>query len=166
MDKIIQLSHVRSTLDYSAIATTTKITNIPHGKPRKQDFIRVHPDSNNSARVFVLKSEIDGATYLVSPGVHAQFEGLSKEVEIFLAVDRSNAPYIIEVGIEGVHPNTWIRSLRTGVEMARQGWVRICSNKNLKCNTKIPIPKKTSARQRRHAHRSICQLVRKKASSR
>jgi hypothetical protein len=41
-----------------------------------------------------------------------------------------------------------------------------CSNKNSKCNTKIPMPKKTSARQRRHALRSIRQLAIKKASSR
>ena len=109
------------------------LTTIPVRKPKKQDFIRVHPDADYRADVAIIELEEDRESYLVTPNAAADLQNELQCKTLFTAVNRQGVVFLWPVHITAADARIleWHRSAREGAELAMQKWVRVQANMSL-----------------------------------
>jgi len=127
----IDFSKFRISVDNVDLPTSKKvILHVPVGKPGKQKYVRVNPNSDNKLVCATLKLEDEERKYLVSPHIVQAIIQDVKSVILSLAIDRQGNVFLWEVPptpLEG-RENTWNQSQRQIAEMAENKWVRLKSN--------------------------------------
>jgi hypothetical protein len=111
------------------------LTTVPVRKPNKQDFIRVHPDSDyRLCGVAIIELREDRETYLVLPGYAQQLEPQTfSHCNIYLAINRQKVLFLWPVKLPdpGGRISAWHTSALEGAEKAMNQWVRIVPNMGL-----------------------------------
>lgn len=89
------------------------LLTVPVRKPKRQDFVRVHPDAAYRATgVGIIELRDEQETYLVSRAVAGDLEREFTLVTLFLAINRQGVLFLWPVklpGHDGKH-NEWHRS--------------------------------------------------------
>ena len=108
-------------------------TRIPIRKPSKTEFFRTRPEPEWRFRTSILDMKQDGEVYVVVAGVSHEVAALLRPVELHVAVDRNNNPFLIPVPLPSAdgRRNSWHDSLAIAVNESFISWVRITSNMNL-----------------------------------
>jgi hypothetical protein len=108
-----------------------QLTSVSVRRPKRQEWIRVHPDSEYCVDVALIKMDDDGAFYLVHPNVLPVIEHETVGYTIYATVNKSNIPFLWPVSRPREadrRPNEWVRSAHVAAAQARTQWVRVASN--------------------------------------
>lgn len=106
------------------------LTTVPVRKPKRTDFIRVHPDSNYTVDMYVLEREdgMDRETYMVLP----QFQSLVLEelrlARVYTYINRRGtlALWPVRLPTEGSNRNLRVaETAMRAAEEAKSLWVRV-----------------------------------------
>lgn len=128
------LDALRLSQDFDAEVGGKKLlTNVPVRRPRRQEFVRVHPDPAWHLAAALLEVEEDGENYLV---VSALQKALSEEVlpvDLVTAMNRSGLLFLwpVKRAKGGKRDNAWHTSAQEGARLAQKRWVKIASNRDL-----------------------------------
>jgi len=110
------------------------LLRVPVRKPKRDEFVRVHPDSKfrlEPAALIELKEE--GETYILSPAIaHALPDEFSPAV-LYTAINRQGVLSLWPVKLPGAdgRENDWHRSARDAADRAMSDWVRVRPNMSL-----------------------------------
>lgn len=112
------------------IEVETVLTTVPVRKPKRTDFVRVHPDPGYQVDMYTLEHEVglDRETYMVLPSVqHLVLEEL-RLTRLYTAINRRGTVFFwpIRLPVEGNDRNR--RSADTALQAAEQAkslWVRV-----------------------------------------
>jgi len=118
----------------TAAATGTKkmLTHCRVGKPSRTSFVRASDRPEDTMQAFVLEIKEDSETYLLTPDVAAALPSLAFFVSLTVAVDRQGNPFLWmakQPGADG-RDCLWYQSMRKILAAAKNGWVRVESNKS------------------------------------
>jgi hypothetical protein len=130
--KRIDLAELRVTQDFDLMDLVTKrITLVPVCRPSKQTFFRIHPDENWKLQTFVLEFEEHQETYIVTRKVVAYVSQVAVLKVIYAGITRSGDLFLCPVGLPDANGkwNSWTKSLRAAMEIAKHKWVKIVSNR-------------------------------------
>lgn len=142
LDKAIETSDGATAFDPSTlrlpqgftemVSVKKHILNVAIRKPQKQDFIRVHPDSNYRMEVAVIEDGDENITYVVHPDICAE---VIKDVvpKVFLlTIDRQGVIFLWPIRLPDAEGklDTWNMSAHDAAKMAETAWVRVVSNKS------------------------------------
>jgi hypothetical protein len=106
------------------------ITTVPVRKPKKQEFIRVHPDEAYRGNFAVIKLEEDGDHYIVAPAVARELVNETLKVVIFTAINRQGVVFLWPARIPDpdARVNTWHTTAIEAAETAMKRSVRVKAN--------------------------------------
>jgi hypothetical protein len=110
------------------------LTTVPVRKPNRQDFVRVHSDSEyrlSPAAIIELKE--DREVYLVTPSIASELPGEFGVASLYTTINRQGVLHLWPVklpGPDGKH-NEWHRSAAEAAERAMHRWVRVTANMSL-----------------------------------
>jgi hypothetical protein len=110
------------------------LTTVPVRKPKRQDYIRVHPDPEYRADpIAIIELEEDRETYLVTPNAATDLQNEVRCVTLFTAITRQGVIFLWPVKISAGDNRIleWYRSAREAAEMCMTGWHRVAANMNL-----------------------------------
>jgi hypothetical protein len=113
------------------------LRTVPVGKPKRQDFIRVHPSPEYClSPMAVIKLEEDRETYLVTPAVAADLPGEIALVTLFTCINRQGIIRLWPVKLPSPDGKQmdWHRTEAEAAELAKDRWVRIVANMQLGSN--------------------------------
>ena len=107
--------------------------NIPVQKPGKQEFIRVHPDSEYRLATMVLEIKDDRETYLVDPALWEELHNELTTKLLALYVNRQNVLKLWPIKLPGADGklDSWNESALVAAQHAQNAWVRVSSNMDL-----------------------------------
>ena len=102
----------------------------PVRKPNKQEFVRVHPDTDYRLAAHILELKTEQETYLVMPEVAAALPGETRLVTLMLTVSRQGNVFLWPVPAPNPQgrENHWGRTARSAVDQGVNRWVRVVSN--------------------------------------
>jgi hypothetical protein len=109
------------------------LTTVPVRKPKKQEFVYVHPDPQFRLTPLAIIEDEDREVYVVPPVVAQQLPGEFKVVTLFLAINRQGVVFLWPVPLpapDGKY-NEWHRSQMEAAERATKGWHRVTANMSL-----------------------------------
>jgi hypothetical protein len=133
VDNPFSLENLR--VDQSFFDTGVKklLTTIPVGRPKSQDFIRVHPNPEYRAQLGVIELQEDREIYLVTNGAMADLVSEASMVMLFTAMNRQGVVRLWPVKLPG--PDGKVleshRSAMEAAESAMKAWCRVKANMNL-----------------------------------
>jgi hypothetical protein len=107
---------------------------IPVNKPKKQDFIQVHPDADYRADpIAIIELEEDRETYLVTPNTVADLQNELRLVTLYTAINRQGVLFLWPIPITTANTRVleWHRSAREAAEMAMHKWIRVQANMSM-----------------------------------
>jgi hypothetical protein len=111
------------------------LTTVPVRKPNKQDFVRVHPDSDyRLCGVAIIELREDRETYLVVPSYAQQLEPqIFNHCNLYLTINRQKVVFIWPVKLPepGDRISGWHTSGLEGAEKAMTQWIRVVPNMGL-----------------------------------
>ena len=110
------------------------LTTVPVRKPKKQEFLRVHPDPEYRADpIAIIELEEDRETYLVTPNTAIDLQNELRCVTLFTAINRQGVVFLwpVKLGTGGARILEWYRSAREAAELCMTGWYRVTANMNL-----------------------------------
>jgi hypothetical protein len=124
------------------------LVTVPVRKPHKQDFIRVHSDSDYRNDCAIIELQEDRESYLVTPSMAQDLRNEIQIVTLFTAINRQGVVFLWPVSIPAADARVleWHRSAREGAELAMTSWVRVQANMSLgayefvKATATIPDP--------------------------
>ena len=107
------------------------IANIPIRRPKRQEFIRVHPDPAYRVDTAILDLEEDGDSYMVAPELRAELGDELKAVTLFTTINRAGGVFLWPVRLPDAtgRRSPWAESARRGAELAMRSWMRISANR-------------------------------------
>ena len=98
-------------------------THIPVRKPTRQQFVRVHPETELPVQLLTLKDE--GENFLIAPGLRDMLYTEATVVTLYLAITPQQVLSIWPVVVPGDPPNPWHLSAVEAASYAREKWIRI-----------------------------------------
>jgi hypothetical protein len=114
------------------------LTVIPVRKPKKGEFVRVHPGEDFRMEATMLTDDTEGSRddlYLVTPDMEDEVVGEPTACQKLLvtAITKQGNVFVwpLSIQAEGGRKSTWISSLHDGMKAAEKRWVRVCSNMGL-----------------------------------
>jgi hypothetical protein len=124
------LDNLRFTQDFTETAGVKKqLTTVLVRKPRKHEFIRVHPNEEyrNDFPIIELQDEDRREEYLIVRDLVPELAGEFVCKTLFTAINRQGVVFLWPVRFPppGDKPVEWWRSAREGAEMAMRQWLRI-----------------------------------------
>jgi hypothetical protein len=112
------------------IDVETVLTAVPVKKPKRTDFVRVHPDPAYTVDMYTVEREVgmDRETYMVLPEVQHLVLDELRLTRVITAINRRGTVFLwpIRLPVEGTDRNR--RSAETAlqaVEQAKSLWVRV-----------------------------------------
>src|SRR5262249_17421979 len=124
------------------IVGATKIrTTVKVGKPRKDDFVRVHPDESYRLQTGVLEvrgeGQVGAELFLVAGPLHDELaaDPCFRPCLLATAVNRSGDPFLWHINLarEGDRQSDWADSALEAVNRAVKCWVRVVANLRTGC---------------------------------
>jgi hypothetical protein len=110
------------------------LTTVPVRKPNRQDFVRVHPDSEyRLTPAAIIEVKEDREVYLVTPNMAQGLPGEFSAVTLFTTINRQGTVHLWPVKLpasDGRH-NEWHRSAAEAAERAMKNWVRVTASMSL-----------------------------------
>lgn len=121
--------------DATGISTREILTRVPVRRPRREEFIRSHPDPAMSLAVTIYtdRNESDDV-YFVAPSMRGILAEELRPVLLQLAITRKGVVFIWPLTIprdDNPLGRSWHESARKAAEIAKTKWVRVISNKDL-----------------------------------
>lgn len=128
--------------DLEGIGVTRVFTSIDVRKPKPQDFVRAHSDTNYHLDTAVLEDSADGQFYLVSQGLWQDLFREIKLVKLVLAISRHGDPFLWNAVLPAPdgRTNGWHESMLKAQQLAMKGWVRVQSDRSTsRYNVHMPV---------------------------
>jgi hypothetical protein len=121
--------------DAGDIGTSEVLVRVPVRRPRRDEYIRCHPDPAMSLAVtiYVDRDEQDEA-YFVAPAMRGVLAEDLKPVLLQLTVNRKGVAFIWPLTLpsdDNPLGRSWHESARKAAEIAKTDWIRIISDKGL-----------------------------------
>lgn len=112
------------------VGVVKELVHCPVRKPNRQEFFRVHPNTDYRLNAFILDLNDVRETYLVDPSVAAEMPGEAKIVSLRLTVNRQGAVFLWPVPVPSLdgRENAWWTSARVAAERAESAWTRMVAN--------------------------------------
>jgi hypothetical protein len=116
-----------------AVGVRKLLRTIPVGKPKPQDFIRVHPDPAYRGNFPIIELQSEREIYLVTKVAAPELVGEFVGATLYTAINRQGIVRIWPVKLPGPDgkTNEWHRSAAEAAELAMQGWIRVKANMDL-----------------------------------
>lgn len=116
--------------DYADLEVDTVIASIEVRKPRKQEFIRVHPGCEFQSTAQVVEFDEDRQLYLVAPEISGSVVEHSTPVKLYTAVNRVGTVFFWPAKMPrlGARPLAWHQSVHAAAGLAKTHWVRVRAN--------------------------------------
>jgi hypothetical protein len=111
-----------------------QLTTVPVRKPKRQEWVRVHPAPEYRADFALIKMDDDSDFYLVHPRVLPEIENETTAFTIYTTVNKSGTVFLWPVSRpkeEDRRPSEWVRSAHVAAGEGVKQWVRVVSNKSL-----------------------------------
>jgi hypothetical protein len=128
------LKNLRLSQDFVENAGVKRlITTIPVGKPKDQDFVRVHPDPQYRAALATIDLRDERETYLLPPPIARELPGEFAMNMLFTAINRQGVVRLWPVKLPAPDGRTleWHRSAMEAAHHAMKRWVRVKANMSL-----------------------------------
>ena len=127
---------LRLTQDFhAAVGVKKAILSIPHRKPDKSWWVRVHPSEDYRLQTAVIELKDDREIYLVAPNLWPELatETTFKPKLLVTAVNRQGVLFLWECNLPRAdgRADEWSRTALEAVNMATKQWVRVQANMNL-----------------------------------
>src|SRR5215207_4811279 len=121
---------LRVSPDFEAVAVKRMIVAVPVRKPKRQEYVRVHPDERYRLETAVIELAEERETYLVPPALHGALADEVKLVRLHLAVARGGGPFFWPVPLPGPdgRRNPWHEAAERAALEATRRWVRLKAN--------------------------------------
>ena len=115
---------------FEAVAVKPVIVAVPVRKPKRQEFVRVHPDERYRLETAVIELAEERETYLVAPALLEALADEVKLVRLYLAVPRGGGPFFWPVPLPGPdgRRNPWHEAAERAALEATRRWVRVKAN--------------------------------------
>lgn len=109
------------------------LATVPVRKPKKTEFVRVHPDPAMTLDTAVFEDKDErGETYFVLPQLRAAMIDELRPVLLMTAITRQNVTFLWPVRLpDGARANAWADSAREAAEAAKSEWVRVVPDMHL-----------------------------------
>jgi len=111
------------------------LTVVPVRKPRKQEFIRVHPLEKYRLEVALVEIEADRETYIVSPAASIALKPTEYYLaNLFLCLSRQEVLFLWPVKLPDPdgRKSDWHVSSQIAAEHAMKEWVNVQADMNLR----------------------------------
>jgi hypothetical protein len=134
---IIDIDEVRASLmdqDFGKLSPVKKlIIKIPARKPNRHQWIRVHPKWKLEVHMFEDKDSTDKDIYLVGPKALEALAGEWTLKILYPYMDKRGDVFFWPITLpdENGAWNDWSESAYEAAQLAKKGWVRVASNKNV-----------------------------------
>ena len=131
-DNPFEPSRLRLSQNFNAtVGVKKRITVIQVRKPGKQDFIRVHPDSDYCLQTALLEFKDEGEVFLVDPALWSDLPGELVPKVLYLTINRQGVIRLwpIRLPDEESKLDDWNQSALEAAEIAKKVWVRVSSNR-------------------------------------
>jgi hypothetical protein len=113
------------------IGVKKRLVTMPVRKPHRQEFVRVHPDTDNRLETALLtfKGEPDG-TYLVAPELWEQLSDEITPTLLLLATTPQAASFLwpLRLPRSDGRQDHWSQSALEAAQLAQDRWIRIVAN--------------------------------------
>ena len=121
---------LRISPNFEAVAVKRVIVAVPVRKPKRQEFVRVHPDERYRLEAAVIELQEERETYLVTPAMVEALADEVKLVRLHLAMPRGGGPFFWPVPLPGPdgRRNTWHEAAQQAALEATKRWVRVKAN--------------------------------------
>jgi len=110
------------------------LTTVPVRKPNRQDFVRVHPQSDyRLTPAAIIEVKEDREVYLLTPNMAQELPGEFTAATLFTTINRQGVLQLWPVKLpapDGKH-NEWHRSSAEAAELAMKRWIRLTANMSL-----------------------------------
>jgi hypothetical protein len=121
--------------DTATIGTQEILRRVPVRRPRKDEFVRCHPDPGMSSAVTIYTDRNEQHdVFFVAPAMRGALAEDLKPVLLQLAITRKGVLFIWPLTIpsdENPLGRSWHESARKAAEIAKQHWSRIAADKAL-----------------------------------
>jgi hypothetical protein len=117
----------------AATAVRKHVVTVPVRKPNRQEFVRVHPDSDWRLTTATLNLKEERETYVVVPKLWATLNEELVRATLYAAMTRQGTFFIWPVRMPGADGrlDEWSRSAHEGADLATRAWVKVAANMNL-----------------------------------
>lgn len=131
---LLDLSKLRLTQNFGDSVGVKKLLNtVPVRKPLKTEFFRVHPDSNRSINFGFIEIKEEGQLFLVSDSLQGELAQDMVAKTIYQCTTRNGVSFLYPVKLpdEEGRLDSWNQSAREAVDIAKDAWIRLVSNRHL-----------------------------------
>ena len=133
-DPFPEVSELRLSQEFLETAGAKKIlTTVPVHKPRKQDFVRVHPEAAFREAFAIVELKDDRERYLITPDIAAALPTEIVTEMLYTAINRQRVVFLWPVRLPASDGriNEWHRSAQEAAERAMHHWIRVVANMSL-----------------------------------
>lgn len=131
---LLDLSKLRLTQNFGDSVGVKKLLNtVPVRKPLKTEFFRVHPDSNRSINFGFIEIKEESQLFLVSDSLQGELAQDMVAKTIYQCTTRNGVSFLYPVKLpdEEGRLDSWNQSAREAVDIAKDAWIRLVSNRHL-----------------------------------
>lgn len=133
LDNMFDPQRLRLSQNFAAtVGVKKRVTVIQVRKPGKQEFIRVHPDSEYCLETAILEFKEEGETYLVDPALWNDLPGELIPKIIYTTINRQGVLRLwpIRLPDEEGKLDDWNQSALESADIAKTAWIRVSSNRS------------------------------------
>lgn len=130
----LDLEKLKLSQNYAETLNVRKaLTTVPVRKPNKQDFVRVHPDSEYQIQTMVLELKDDRETFMVAQHLWSELPSELVPKILCTTINRQGVLTLWPIRLPGEDGklDEWNSSALKGVVMAQNCWIRVSSNMSL-----------------------------------
>jgi hypothetical protein len=116
-----------------SLGVKKKITTIPIRRPRKHEFVRVHPSPDYSIETAIFEDREENEVYFVSPEMRQLLGELVVIKALRTSITRQRVLFLwpIKVTVSDGRLDTWNASSFEASKLAHEKWVRVAANRSL-----------------------------------
>jgi hypothetical protein len=119
----------------ASLGVKKALLTVPHRKPDKSWWVRVHPDPAYHLQTAVIELKEDRETYLVAPSLWQSLatESTFSPRAFYTAINRQGDVFLWPIRLPGPDGKVdeWSRSAMEAANMAAKSWVRTAANMSL-----------------------------------
>ena len=130
----LDLENLKLSQNYAETLNVRKaLTTVPVRKPNKQDFVRVHPNSEYQIQTMVLELKDDREMFMVAQHLWSELSGELVPKILCTTINRQGVLTLWPIRLPGEDGklDEWNSSALKGVVMAQNCWIRVSSNMSL-----------------------------------
>jgi len=126
------LGQLRLSQNFGAAAGVKKlVTTVQVRKPNRQEFVRVHPESDYCIETVLLEFKDEGETFLVAQELWQELGHELVPKVLYTTINRQGVLRLWPIRLPDVDGrlDDWNRSALLAAEIAKKQWVRVSSNR-------------------------------------